>query len=65
MTPYLRHILLSTDWAKLMRLNRHKAKIRFKSDSCRILIDFLDLISAVRFNRRDDDSIRNRDRFQI
>ena len=37
-----------------MRFNRPKAKIRFKSDSNRLLIDFFDPISAVRFNRHYD-----------
>ena len=37
-----------------MRFNRPQAKIHFKSDSNRVLIDFFDLISTVRFNRRDD-----------
>ena len=37
-----------------MRFNRPQAKIHFKLDSNRVLIDFFDPISAVRFNRRDD-----------
>ena len=37
-----------------MRLNQPKAKIPLKSDSNRILIEFFDPISAVRFNRRDE-----------
>ena len=39
---------------KLKQFNRPKAKIRFKSDSNRLLINFFDPIPAVRFNRRDD-----------
>ena len=37
-----------------MRFNRPQAKICFKSDSNRLLIDIFDPISAVRFNHRDD-----------
>ena len=39
---------------KLMRLNRPQAKIHFKSDLNRLLIDFFDPIPAVRFNCHDD-----------
>ena len=46
-------------WTKLVRFNRPKAKIFFKSDSNRLLIYFFDLIPAVRFHRCDD-SIRIR-----
>ena len=37
-----------------MRFYRPKAKIRFKSDLNRLLIDLFDPIPAIRFNRRDD-----------
>ena len=37
-----------------MPLNQPKAKICFKSDSNRLLINFFDPIPAVRFNRSDN-----------
>ena len=52
-----------------MRLNRPKAKIRFKSDSNRLVIDFFDpklsldlieIIAGFNQNRRDDSKFGQR-----
>ena len=43
-----------TEWRKLMQSNQPQAKINFKSDSNRLLINFFDPISAIRSTRCDD-----------